>query len=35
MQLIADGRVQVPTRTFPLSNIADAWNAAQHSGSAL
>ena len=32
MQLIADGRVQVPTRIFPLSHIADAWNAAQDSG---
>src|SRR5215510_13742246 len=29
MRLIADGRVQVPTRTFPLSHIADAWTAAR------
>ena len=25
MQLIADGKVEVPTRVFPLSKIADAW----------
>jgi NADPH:quinone reductase-like Zn-dependent oxidoreductase len=28
MQLIADGRVDVPTRPFPLSAVADAWTAA-------
>lgn len=33
MQLIADGRVQVPTRTFPLPRIADGWVAARDSGS--
>ena len=32
MQLIADGRVHIPTRTFPLSHIADAWDTAQDSG---
>jgi NADPH:quinone reductase-like Zn-dependent oxidoreductase len=32
IQLIADGRVQVPTQTFPLSRIADAWTAARDSG---
>jgi hypothetical protein len=32
MQLIADGRVQVPTRTFPLSRVADAWAAARGGG---
>jgi NADPH:quinone reductase-like Zn-dependent oxidoreductase len=32
MRLIADGRVQVPTRTFPLSQVADAWAAARESG---
>jgi NADPH:quinone reductase-like Zn-dependent oxidoreductase len=33
MQLIADGRVQVPTRTFPLSRVSDGWTAARDSGS--
>jgi NADPH:quinone reductase-like Zn-dependent oxidoreductase len=28
MQLIADGRVDVPARPFPLSAVADAWTAA-------
>jgi NADPH:quinone reductase-like Zn-dependent oxidoreductase len=32
MQLIADNRVEVPTRIFPLSNIADAWDASARSG---
>jgi hypothetical protein len=32
MRLIADGRVQVPIRTFPLSRIADAWTAARDGG---
>lgn len=32
MRLIADGRVQVPARTFPLSHIADAWTASHDSG---
>ncbi|HUK68588.1 MAG TPA: hypothetical protein VLW50_07535 [Streptosporangiaceae bacterium] len=32
MQLIADGRVEVATRTFPLSRITDAWTAAARSG---
>jgi D-arabinose 1-dehydrogenase-like Zn-dependent alcohol dehydrogenase len=27
MQLIADRKVEVPTRTYPLSSIADAWTA--------
>ncbi len=27
IQLIADGKVQVPTQTYPLSSIAAAWNA--------
>jgi NADPH:quinone reductase-like Zn-dependent oxidoreductase len=27
MQLIADGKVTVPTKTFPLSSIAEAWTA--------
>ncbi|HET9697870.1 MAG TPA: hypothetical protein VFP40_13445, partial [Terriglobales bacterium] len=31
MNLIADGRVKVPTRVFPLSRIAEAW-AAKESG---
>lgn len=32
MQLIADGRVDVPTRPFPLSRVADAWTAAAGGG---
>ena len=32
MRLIADGRLQVPIRTFPLSHIADAWTAAGDGG---
>ena len=32
MRLIARGRVEVPTRTFPLTRIADAWNAAGQGG---
>jgi D-arabinose 1-dehydrogenase-like Zn-dependent alcohol dehydrogenase len=32
MRLIAEGRVQVPTRTFPLAQITDAWAAARDSG---
>ncbi len=31
MQLIADGRVTVPVRSYPLSLIADAWAASAHS----
>jgi len=31
MQLIADGRVTVPVRTYPLSRVADAWTAAADS----
>jgi NADPH:quinone reductase-like Zn-dependent oxidoreductase len=27
IQLIADGRIQVPTQSYPLSSIAEAWNA--------
>jgi NADPH:quinone reductase-like Zn-dependent oxidoreductase len=27
--LIADGRVDVPVRTFPLSDVSEAWSAAQ------
>lgn len=33
MQLIGDGRVEVPTRVFPLSRIAEAWKASTDSGS--
>ena len=33
MQLIAEGRVDVSTRTFPLSHVRDAWGAAAESGS--
>jgi NADPH:quinone reductase-like Zn-dependent oxidoreductase len=32
IQLIADHQVEVPTQIFPLSNIADAWNASSQSG---
>ncbi|HYB88166.1 MAG TPA: zinc-binding alcohol dehydrogenase family protein [Streptosporangiaceae bacterium] len=32
MRLIADGRVHVPTRTFPLPRVADAWTAARGGG---
>ncbi len=32
LQLIADGKVEVPVRTFPLSQISDAWAAAADSG---
>jgi NADPH:quinone reductase-like Zn-dependent oxidoreductase len=32
IQLIADGSVQVPFRTFPLSDIAKAWTASAESG---
>jgi NADPH:quinone reductase-like Zn-dependent oxidoreductase len=32
MRLIAEGRVHVPTRTFPLAQIAEAWTAARDSG---
>jgi len=32
IQLIADGSVQVPFRTFPLSAIAEAWPASAESG---
>ncbi|HEX8806525.1 MAG TPA: zinc-binding alcohol dehydrogenase family protein [Candidatus Aquilonibacter sp.] len=28
MQLIADGAIDVPTRTFPLSRVSEAWDAA-------
>jgi hypothetical protein len=31
--LIADGRIDVPVRTFPLPAIGDAWLAAASSGS--
>ncbi len=27
MQLIADGAIEIPTKTYPLSAIAEAWNA--------
>jgi NADPH:quinone reductase-like Zn-dependent oxidoreductase len=30
MELIAAGRVEVPTRTYRLSRVADAWTAASH-----
>lgn len=33
MRLIAEGRVEVPTRSFPLSRVSDAWSAAAESGS--
>jgi len=33
MEMIAAGTVTVPTRSFPLSRIADAWTAAADSGS--
>ena len=32
LQLIADGSVQVPFRTFPLSDVAAAWTASAGSG---
>lgn len=32
MQLIADGRLQIQTQAFPLSDVADAWTAASNSG---
>jgi NADPH:quinone reductase-like Zn-dependent oxidoreductase len=32
IQLIADGSVQVPFRTFPLSAVAEAWPASAESG---
>jgi NADPH:quinone reductase-like Zn-dependent oxidoreductase len=32
LQLIADGKLEVPVRTFPLSRIGDAWAAAGESG---
>jgi hypothetical protein len=32
IQLIADGSVQVPYRTFPLSDAAAAWTASAESG---
>jgi hypothetical protein len=32
LRLIADGKVDVPTQTFPLSAIGEAWPASFHSG---
>ncbi|HTZ92690.1 MAG TPA: hypothetical protein VMB74_09875 [Streptosporangiaceae bacterium] len=32
LELIADGRVQVPLRTFPLSDVSAAWTASVESG---
>jgi hypothetical protein len=32
LRLIADGSVQVPFRTFPLSDVATAWTASAESG---
>jgi NADPH:quinone reductase-like Zn-dependent oxidoreductase len=32
MQMIADGRVTVPTRTFPLSQVTAGWTAAGNGG---
>jgi NADPH:quinone reductase-like Zn-dependent oxidoreductase len=32
IELIADGSVQVPFRTFPLSDVAAAWTASEQSG---
>jgi len=31
VQLIADGRIQVPTQTYPLSSIGEAWGASMRS----
>ncbi len=33
VQLIADGRIQVPTQTYPLSSIGEAWSASIESPS--
>jgi hypothetical protein len=32
LRLIADGSVQVPFRTFPLSDVAAAWTTSAESG---
>ena len=32
LRLIADGSVQVPFRTFPLSEVAEAWTTSAESG---
>jgi hypothetical protein len=32
IQLIADGSVQVPYRTFPLSDVSAAWTASAEPG---
>ncbi|MBO2451136.1 zinc-binding alcohol dehydrogenase family protein [Actinomadura barringtoniae] len=32
VEMICDGRVQVPTRAYPLSKVAEAWAAAAESG---
>ena len=32
VSLIADGSVEVPFRTFPLSDVAAAWTASAESG---
>lgn len=32
MGLIADGHIEVPTRTFPLSRVGEAWQASVESG---
>ncbi len=32
LQLIADGSVQVPYRTYPLSNAGTAWTVSTESG---
>jgi hypothetical protein len=32
MQMIADGRVAVPTRTFPLSQVTAGWAATADGG---
>jgi len=35
IQLIADGKIDVPTRTYPLSSIGEAWSAASDSDSRI
>jgi hypothetical protein len=32
LQLVADHRVVVPTQVFPLSDVANAWDASTRSG---
>jgi D-arabinose 1-dehydrogenase-like Zn-dependent alcohol dehydrogenase len=35
IQLIADGKIQVPTRVYPLSSIGEAWSASIESSSRI